>query len=153
MDYVVNIIIPVKKYSIFTPSFEWELIMNHMLCCRLMALFWHASKRGWLVRRLWLAFWPWQLGHAHPDTKVYLIDIKSQLKLPRPIVLPCIDLVMVRNVDDPHILVDLNFGVGWDTLTKRQIQRLDDSHIRRYRFLRSLGDRSKVYFAIRQWVI
>jgi predicted alpha-1,2-mannosidase len=54
-----------------------------------------------------------------------------------------------QNVDDPHILVDLNFGVGWDTPTKTEIQRLDDSTYVGYRFSKGWATDQRVYFAIR----
>ncbi|MCO6461407.1 MAG: GH92 family glycosyl hydrolase [Saprospiraceae bacterium] len=54
-----------------------------------------------------------------------------------------------KGVQNPHILVDLRFGIGWDAPTSTSIKRLDDSTLVGYRFSKGWAKDQRVYFAIR----
>lgn len=52
-------------------------------------------------------------------------------------------------VNDAHVLLDLRFGIGWDSPTDLDVQRLDDSTYVGHRFSKGWANDQRVFFAIR----
>lgn len=51
--------------------------------------------------------------------------------------------------DDPHIVVDLKFGTGWDAPVDTDLERLDDSTFVGHRFSKGWARDQRLFFAIR----
>lgn len=51
--------------------------------------------------------------------------------------------------DNPHIVVDLEFGMGWDAVTKCAIKKVNDSTFVGYRFSKGWAADQRLYFAIK----
>ena len=52
-------------------------------------------------------------------------------------------------VNNPHILLDLSFGIGWDGPKDMDLRRLDDSTYIGHRLSKGWADDQRVFFAIR----
>jgi predicted alpha-1,2-mannosidase len=54
-----------------------------------------------------------------------------------------------EKTDNAHLLIDLSFGMGWDTPTDTYIQQSNDSTFVGYRFSKGWAPDQRVFFAIR----
>jgi putative alpha-1,2-mannosidase len=53
-----------------------------------------------------------------------------------------------ENTDNPHILIDLKFGMGWDAPTDTRLERINDTLWVGHRFSTGWAKDQRVYFAL-----
>ncbi|MFM2359982.1 MAG: hypothetical protein RLY16_1975, partial [Bacteroidota bacterium] len=53
------------------------------------------------------------------------------------------------NADNPHVVVDLEFGMGWDAVSNCAIKKLNDTTFIGYRFSKGWAADQKLFFAIK----
>ncbi len=51
--------------------------------------------------------------------------------------------------DNPHIIIDLEFGMGWDAVTQSAIKKINDTTFVGYRFSKGWAADQRLYFAIK----
>lgn len=54
-----------------------------------------------------------------------------------------------NKADNPHIVLDLEFGMGWDAVTQCAIKKINDSTFTGYRYSKGWAQDQRLYFAIR----
>jgi predicted alpha-1,2-mannosidase len=54
-----------------------------------------------------------------------------------------------QKTDNAHLLVDLSFGMGWDTPTETYIEKLNDSTFIGYRFSTGWASNQRLFFAMK----
>ena len=57
--------------------------------------------------------------------------------------------IFPTNANNPHIIVDLAEGIGWDKATDTQLQQLDDRTFVGYRFSKGWATDQRLFFAIK----